>query len=133
MKYHEYKARVYYADTDAAGIVYYANYLRFAEAARGELFRDAGFGREEFDKFETARGFAVLECNAKYKAPARLDDLLTVKTSVLNMGGASMKVKQDIYRDEELLVEVTITMVCFNDNLKSTRIPNEIREAFAAY
>ena len=130
MNTHEYKRRVYYADTDSAGIVYYANYLRFAEESRGEVFRDAGFDRAKFEKFEKARGFAVLEANAKYKAPAKLDDLLTVKSTVTKMGGASMVMQQDIYRDEQLLVEISITMVCFDDDLKSTRIPQEIREVF---
>lgn len=132
LKIHEYKARVYYSDTDAAGIVYYANYLRFAEAARGELFRDAGFERKDFTYFEKCKGFAVAECNAKYKAPAQLDELLTVKTEILKLGGASMKLKQDIYRDDELLVEITLTMVCVGADLKSTRIPEDIRKAFAA-
>jgi len=131
MKEFEYKTRVYYAETDAAGIVYYANYFRFAEAARCEVFRDLGYGGAGLEGFEHARGFAVVEANAKYKAPARLDDELLIKTSVVELGGASMKMKQDIYRGEQLLVDISITLVCFNDDLKSTRIPQEIRDAFS--
>ncbi len=131
-KIHEYSARVYYSDTDAAGIVYYANYLRFAEAARGELFRDAGFSRNEFTYFEKCKGFAVVECNAKYKAPAVLDDLLTVKTEIVKVGGASMTLQQNIWREDTLLVEITLTMVSVGENLKSTRIPENVRKAFTA-
>jgi len=133
MNTHEYKTRIYYADTDAAGIVYYANYLRFAEAARGELFCGLGFGREKFDNdFEKCKGFAVVECNTKYKAPAKLGEIITVKTDIVKVGGASMKVQQNVYRDEILLVKIELTMVCVDKDLKSTRIPVEIKEVFTA-
>ena len=129
MQTHELKVRVYYEDTDAGGIVYYANYLRFAERARTEMLRDAGFDHAQVFK-DKKTGFAVAAANINYKAPATLDDLLTIKTKVDNIGGASMKMKQDIYLQEKLMTEIEVTLVCVDKNLKAVRIPEKVREIF---
>src|SRR6202041_3544965 len=79
---HHFPVRVYYEDTDAAGIVYYANYLKFAERARTEMMRESGSNHRELgEAFDAA--FAVSRCEIDYLKPALLDDLLTVETRVL--------------------------------------------------
>jgi len=125
---HEMNVRVYYADTDAAGIVYYANYLKFAESARTEFLRDLGYDRDKFATMSPIKGFAVLEVTVKYKAPAKLEDLLTVKTKVTEIGGASLKMHQAIYRDDQLLVDMNVILVCVDKNLRPSKIPQELRE-----
>jgi len=82
---HSMPLRVYYEDTDAAGIVYYANYLKFAERGRTEMMRELGFAHSEIAK-EIGTLFTVRRCSIDYRAPARLDDALTVDTRVVEIG-----------------------------------------------
>src|SRR5690242_2024111 len=112
-KAHQLKLRVYYEDTDAGGIVYHASYLRFAERGRTEMLRDAGFEHAQIFK-DTGIGFAVVAMNINYNAPAKLDDLLTVKSKIIKVGGASMEVQQDIYSEDRLLTEMEVTLVCID-------------------
>ncbi len=129
MKLHDLKIRVYYEDTDAAGIVYYANYLKFAERARTEMMRAVGFEHAQvFEDKQTA--FAIANVNVTYKAPAKLDDELVVKSQVLEIRGASMDMQQDIYKNDKLINEIKITLVCIDKNLKAVRIPQEVRDIF---
>ncbi len=130
MKVHELKVRVYYEDTDAGGIVYYANYLKFAERGRTELLRDVGFEHAQVFK-DKQTAFAVVNVNASYKAPAMLDDELVVKTLVTEMNGASMEMQQDIYKNDNLINEIKVTLVCIDKNLKAVRIPQEVRDIFS--
>jgi len=129
MSEHELKVRVYYADTDAEGIVYYANYLRFAEYARTEMMRDDGFEHAQLFH-ESGMGLVVASVNINYKSSAKLDDLLTVKSKVTKLGGASMKMQQNVYRDDELLTEIDVTLVCVDKSLKAVRLPKKVREIF---
>mgnify|MGYP005748507677 CR=1 FL=1 len=104
-------ARVYYEDTDAAGVVYYANYLRFCERARTEWLRSLGF--EQRDMLN-AHGiaFVVRSVQADYRAPARLDNLLDVVTHVVDVGRASLTFAQSVLRDQELLFDSRISVAC---------------------
>ena len=131
MTAHELKIRVYYEDTDAAGIVYHASYIRFAERGRTEMLRDAGFEHAQIFK-ETGIGFAVVALNINYNAPAKLDDLLVVKTRITRVGGASMEMQQDIYNEDKLITEIKVTLVCIDSKLKAVRLPAEIRQIFEA-
>lgn len=126
MNIHHHPLRVYYEDTDAAGIVYHASYIRFAERGRTEMLRAAGFEHAQILK-ETGIAFAVVAMNIQYKAPAKLDELVTVRTGITKMGGASMEMQQDIYRDDKLLCAITVTLVCIDKDLKATKLPAEIR------
>ena len=122
--------RVYYEDTDAGGIVYYANYLRFAERARTEYIRALGcsqqYALEHDDKF----GFAVRHIDVDYKAPAVLDDALTVTCEVKEFGGASAVMFQQIWRGEKLLTELEVKVVYLSLNKKRpVRIPQELAAA----
>lgn len=123
---HELPVRVYYEDTDAGGIVYHASYIRFAERGRTEMMRDNGIVHADMFK-QTGVGFAVVSLKADYRQPARLDDLLTVKTWISRVGGASLDMSQHIYRKSELIVELSITLVCIDQNLKAVRLPAEVR------
>src|ERR671929_34888 len=108
---HRFPLRVYYEDTDAAGIVYYANYLRFAERARTELVRSLGFEQERLRR-EAGFAFAVRRCAAEYLAPARLDDELIVASRLVAVGGATLEVEQRIRRDDEMLVRLDVKLAC---------------------
>lgn len=118
------KIRVYYEDTDAAGIVYYANYLRFAERARTELLRDLGYHHGQFENI----AFAVRYCEADYKKPARLDDLLEVRTILTQLGGASLEMCQTILRQGEELVLLRLKLACITQEAKPARIPKDLRQ-----
>lgn len=96
------KIRIYYEDTDAGGIVYHANYLKFCERARSELFFSNGLT----PAFEGGH-FVVRHLEADFKASATLGDIIEVKSKVLSIGGASLKIKQDIFRDNTLLFSMT--------------------------
>ena len=126
---HQLKARVYFEDTDAGGIAYYASYLRFAERGRTEMMREAGFEHAKLFK-ETGICFAVVSMQIDYNAPARLDDLLVVRSKVTKRGGASMEMQQDIVSGERLLVKMKVTLVCINRKFKAVRLPAKIREIF---
>lgn len=89
------KIRIYYEDTDMGGIVYHANYIKFCERARSELFFSNGLS----PAFEGGH-FVVRHLEADFKAPATLGDIIEVKSEVLSIGGASLKIKQEIYKDD---------------------------------
>ena len=126
---HVFPIRVYYEDTDAAGIVYYANYLKFAERARTEMLRERGFDHRELDAKDGV-AFAVRSCNADYLLPARLDDALEVRTRVTHIGGASLEADQDIARDDAILTRLKVRLACINRAGRPARIPAAILAAF---
>lgn len=104
--------RVYYEDTDAAGIVYYANYFRFIERGRTELLRTLGHDQHALMKQGIA--FAVRSTTAEFLRPARLDDLLTVETGMAALGRAQVTFVQRILRDRELLLDAKIRVACID-------------------
>lgn len=129
---HRFPIRVYYEDTDAAGMVYYANYLKFAERARTELMRDAGSNHiDMMETFDAA--FAVSRCEVDYLKPARLDDLLTVETRVLEVGGAVVRLDQRVQRGGDLLARLNIRIACLNRKGRPQRLPEPVRVALTAY
>jgi len=128
-KIHELPVRVYYEDTDAGGIVYHASYIRFAERGRTEMLRDAGFEHAQLFR-EQGIAFAVVSMNINFRAPAKLDDLLVVKTCVTRLGGASMDMQQDIYFGDLLICEIKLTLVCIDNALKAVRLPQVVRDLF---
>lgn len=104
--------RVYYEDTDAAGIVYYANYLRFIERGRTEFLR--ALGHDQNALMQEGIAFAVRSVNVEFLKPARLDDLLTVETAVASLGRAQLAFAQRILRGTELLLAAEIRVVCID-------------------
>ena len=99
--------RVYWEDTDAAGIVFYANYLKYFERARTEWLRSKGFEQERL-RVERSLGFVVVQTELRYRSPARLDDALVVTVEPTRLGAASLQVAQQAWRGETLLCEGTI-------------------------
>jgi acyl-CoA thioester hydrolase len=121
--------RVYWEDTDAGGIVFYANYLKFFERARTEWLRALGHGQQEMVD-STGCMFVVQETSVRYLRPARLDDLLTVTVHVTERGRASLRIAQQAWCGERLLAEGEIRIGCVaRGTMKPQRIPSPILEA----
>ncbi len=121
--------RVYIEDTDAGGIVFYANYLKFMERARTECLRDVGVDLDALHR-QHRRLFVVRKVSVDYHLPARYDDQLTVNANIVTFRPASIVMEQPIYRGEELLISSTVRLACVDaDTLAPTAIPNIIREA----
>ena len=118
--------RVYYEDTDLAGIVYYANYFRYIERGRTEFLRTRGIDQMAL-KEETGVVFAVRKVTAEYLSPARMDDLLTVETSVTEKGGARLRMAQRVLRDETLLFEAEVEIVALGPKGRPMRLPEMLR------
>jgi acyl-CoA thioester hydrolase len=123
---HSLPLRVYYEDTDAAGMVYHANYLKFAERGRSEMLRSLGFGHRKLGQ-ETGIGFAVRRCSVDYHAPARLEDALTVDTTLAGVGAATLSVHQQIRRDGQVLVDLDILVACIGRDGRPRRLPSALR------
>jgi acyl-CoA thioester hydrolase len=119
--------RIYWEDTDAAGIVFYANYLKFFERARTEWLRSLGFGQEAL-RTDAGIAFVVSETRLRYRRPARLDDVIDVSVAVAHLGQASLEIAQEARRAGELLADGTIRIGCVElGTFRPCRIPNEIR------
>ncbi|WP_150305499.1 tol-pal system-associated acyl-CoA thioesterase [Pseudomonas saliphila] len=126
------RARVYFEDTDAGGIVYYVNYLKFMERARTELVRSLGFDQSRLQDDNVI--FVVHSVAARYHAPARLDDELVISAEVLELKRTSVRFRQQVRRaDELLLCEGEVLVACVNaDHYKPIKIPAALSEAFLA-
>ena len=121
--------RVYWEDTDAGGIVFYANYLKFFERARTEWLRALGHGQQEMVD-STGCMFVVQETRMRYRSPARLDDLLTITVDVRERGRASLRIAQQAWCGDRLLAEGEIRIGCVERaTMKPHRIPGPIFEA----
>lgn len=130
---HVLNCRVYYEDTDLAGIVYYANYLKFIERGRSTLVREAGV--DQMALKEQGFVFAVRRLTADYLAPAKLDDVLRVETKLEKIGGASIVFDQKVYRDDLPLFSSLVTVVHMKVEGGSARLSPELRaklQQFAA-
>jgi acyl-CoA thioester hydrolase len=125
---HSMAIRVYYEDTDGAGIVYYANYLKFAERGRTEMMRELGFAHSRIQA-ETGIVFTVRRLAAEYLSPARLDDSLSVDTRIVEIGGATLKLDQQIRRDGTVLVALDVLVACVGQDGRPRRVPSDLRAA----
>jgi acyl-CoA thioester hydrolase len=124
--------RIYYEDTDAGGVVYHANYIKYLERARTEYFRDRGFFVA--DLVRDGFVFPVVRLEMDFRSPAHHDDLISVTTSPKRIGGSSVTLSQNILRksDGTLLAEGTVTLACVSPALKARRIPIEVRSMLEA-
>ena len=128
---HRHALRVYWEDTDAGGIVFYANYLKYFERARTEWLRGLGFEQQALRE-RTGALFVVTHTSVHYRAPARLDDWLQVTVDLVHAGRASMQVQQQAWRDQVLLAEGEVRIGCVDaGTFRPTRIPNEILQTLA--
>ncbi len=120
--------RVYYEDTDAAGVVYYANYLKYLERARTEWLAARGSPLAELER-ESAIVFVVTRADVAFRAPARLGDLLQVGVDIVEHGYARFVARQQIRREADLVVDATITLACLDKSTwKPRKMPPKLLE-----
>ncbi|MTH77686.1 tol-pal system-associated acyl-CoA thioesterase [Paracoccus aestuariivivens] len=125
---HQFPVRVYYEDTDLAGIVYYANYLKFIERARSEWLRAVGV--DQVAMKSEGLVFVVRRIEADYIAPARFDDNLTVHSSIHEMGAARITMCQKVRRGDQLLFSAVVTLVCITEAGRPVRLPKDVTSRF---
>lgn len=123
---HRFPIRVYYEDTDMAGIVYYANYLKFIERGRTEFVRELGVDQRLLKENEGIV-FAVRHVDADYLSSAKFDDLLSVETAIETITGVRLVFRQDVRRDGDLLFTALVTIVAINEVGSPARLPANIR------
>ena len=124
--------KVYYEDTDAGGVVYYANYLKFLERARTEALQIIGYSNQKVKK-DFGSLIIVKACNIEYKKPASLEDELTIRSFVKSITKTSFFMNQIITKGEETIVEAQVHLVFVNDLGKPIKIPDEIYSKFKPY
>lgn len=125
---HDLTLRVYYEDTDLAGIVYYANYLKYIERGRSEWLRALGIDQQAMHR-DSGHVFAVRRVEADYLRPARFDDLLTVSTELAQASPARLRVDQQVQRDGQLLFAARVTIACLDRQGRAVRLPSVLRTA----
>lgn len=123
MSHFEFPIRVYIEDTDAGGIVYHANHIRYMERTRTEWLRASGIAHYWHQK---DYNFVVHKLALKYLRPILMDDVITVTAKVLHYKSASFTLEQNIYRDGVLLVTGEVELACLNKSMKPSKIPQEI-------
>ena len=128
---HIFPLRVYYEDTDAGGIVYYANYLRFAERARTEYLRSVCADHQTL-LAEDGIAFTVRQCSVDYMSPAFLDDPLEVHTRFLEVRGASLSAEQVVKRKTDELASLNVRLACVGDDGRPRRMPTALRSALSS-
>jgi len=126
------KLKVYYEDTDAGGIVYYANYLKFLERARTESLVTLGFNNKKI-KEDFGSLIIVKSCNVEYKKPAHLEDELNIRSFVKSITKTSFFMNQFISRGEDIIVEAKVHLVFVNNEGKPIRIPGTLFQDFKPY
>ena len=119
------KIKVYYEDTDAGGVVYYANYLKFLERARSEAIADIGLSNQKIKK-DFGLLIIVKSCNIDFKKSAYLEDLLKIKSSITSFSKTSLSMKQIISKGDYIIVNAKVHLVFINEKGKPNKIPEEI-------
>jgi acyl-CoA thioester hydrolase len=135
-KSHVLAVRVYYEDTDFSGIVYHANYLRYCERGRSDFLRLIGVHHSELfagDDRGARLGFAVTRMDTRFRGPARIDDVLEVRTVFEGLKGARFDLAQSVSRGGETLFEAELTAALVDGNGRPRRLPEAMRTAFAPY
>jgi len=127
-----YKVKVYYEDTDAGGIVYYANYLKFIERARTEALVTLGLNNKKI-KEDFGSLIIVKSCNIEYKKPAHLEDELNIRSFVKSITKTSFFMSQFISRGKDIIVEAKVHLVFVNDEGKPVKIPETLFQDFKPY
>ncbi|MBR0558178.1 tol-pal system-associated acyl-CoA thioesterase [Ciceribacter sp. L1K23] len=128
---HRLVQRVYYEDTDFSGAVYHARYLHFMERARTDYLRCLGVEQSSlFDEEEEGLAFVVHRMEIDFRSPARMDDLLTIRTRTEKAGGAKMILHQFIEREEAILASARVVIAVVNRDGRPTRLPDQLASAF---
>ncbi len=122
------KYRIYWEDTDSQGVVYYANYLKFAERARTDFLRNLGLVQSEL-KLKEELFFVVRKCEIEYCLSAKIDDLIEVSAEVVEIGNSSLKMRQICTKDEKELTKIEVQIVCIDCvSMRPKKIPQFIKE-----
>jgi acyl-CoA thioester hydrolase len=126
--------RIYYEDTDAAGIVYYANYLRYAERARTEMLRLVGIGQRRLME-EQGLAFAVAGAEVDYLSPARLDDVLEVRSFARKFGRVQLTIEQTLVHalERREIARARVRVACLDANTRPARLPDDVLRALEPY
>ncbi len=127
----EYKLNVRYAETDQMGVVYYANFFIYFEAARSAFMRENGYSYSKIEK--SGLFLPVVEAYCSYKSPAYFDEELKIKLGIKEMKNTSFKIYYKVLREDKILAEGYTKHVFTNKNMKPVRIPEEIRKIFEKY
>lgn len=128
---HELSQRVYYEDTDFSGAVYHARYLHFMERARTDYLRCLGVEQSTlFQTSDDGLAFMVHRMEIDFKAPARMDDIITVVTRTEKAGGAKMVLQQEIRRAEQVLIAAKVVIAVVNRDGRPRRLPEELARQF---
>ena len=129
--YHTMEYRVPYADTDQMGVVYYANYLEYFERGRTEMLRAAGF---PYSRLEQLGVFLpVIEAKCRYYAPAHYDDLVTLRSAVLELGRVRLRIGTQVRLDGKVLASGEVTLGCVNADRRPIRVAGELEAACREY
>ena len=122
---YNFSIRVYYEDTDSGGVVYYANYLKFTERARTNMIQELGLTLNQLqDDYDCL--FIVKKVNCEYLQSAKLEDILEVHSKIIQVKNASFELEQNISRDNKIIFQSNIIMVCVNTKGKPKKIPENI-------
>ena len=117
--------KVYYEDTDSGGVVYYANYLKFTERARTNMIQELGFKLNQLkDDYDCL--FIVKKVNCEYLQSTKLEDILEVHSKIIQVKNASFELEQNIFRDNKIIFQSNIIMVCVNTKGKPKKIPENL-------
>ena len=125
--------RVYYEDTDFSGVVYHASYLRFLERGRSEFLRSIGLGHDNLLKASEPLAWAVRRITIDFDKPARIEEALHVRTSLLELSGARMHLHQDIMRGADLLIKADVEVCVITLDGKPRRIPEMVRDKMRSF
>ena len=123
------KVKIYYEDTDAGGVVYYANYLKFIDRARSEWVRNIGLDQNVL-RNDFGIVFAVRKVEADYMKAAKFDDLLTISTELISKTRVRLKLNQDIYRDNDLIFKAVLDIVSIDMSGVLVKLPKVIFDKF---
>ena len=126
------KIKIYYEDTDAGGIVYYANYLKYLERARTEALVDIGFSNQKIKEYFKAL-IIVKSCNIDFKKSAILEDELIIRSHIISISKTSFVMEQTIIKKKDTLVEAMVHLVFVNEKIKPVKIPKIILNKFEPY
>tara|TARA_B100001248_G_scaffold117267_1_gene87702 strand:- start:207 stop:602 length:396 start_codon:yes stop_codon:yes gene_type:complete len=122
-----FKLKVFYEDTDAGGVVYYANYLKFFERARTEAIAEIGLSNKKLLE-ENGIFIIVKSCNIEYKRSAKLEDQLEIKSNIISISNTSFKMRQKAFRDKELITDCEIHLVIVDEKGKPSKIPEILKK-----
>lgn len=129
---HVFPVQVYWEDTDAGGIVYYANYLKFTERARTDMLRGLGINQQQM-MIEDDANFVVRSCKIEYLRPARMDDQLEILTRLTDLRGASLQMRQDIRLGSDIIVTTKVRVACLGEGGRPQRLSSAIMISLMQY